>query len=177
MRKSITSLSSSAAAAIQHLNPEERADYHFRLFRELSGDDSLSTEEMDAILEKSKYDCIKGLDFAGFNKFIISLLNKFVMLSNGFYLNERIRHLESLYYLLDSNEKMYNIVIKYVPDLSDDFITNLYATIQKNNGNKEWLQNEISQIISCDEWYRIEEETGYKRCNTTVSLCGPVTCD
>jgi len=168
--KGLSSLSSSIDAASCNLPPDERADYHFRYFRELCRKhqgDSLSEEEMDALMEKSRYDIIKGLDYGEMNQCIISLLHKLELLENGIYFNERIARLEAVHALTCAMNLLMRMMLKYEPGIDAE---EHLIRIQENENRQEVLLQMISEIQNLEIWQEIEETTGYMRDNLRAEV-------
>lgn len=170
MRRGIASLESAASLAMQNLSPEERADYHFRYFRELCRKhqgDSLSEEEMDALMEKSRYDIIKGLGYGEMNQCLMTLLNEFVLLEDGIYFNERIARLEAVHALTCAMNLLMRMMLKYEPSIDAE---EHLIKIQENEGRQEMLLQMISEIQNLEIWQEIEETTGYMRDNLRAEV-------
>jgi len=168
--KGLSSLSSSIDAASCNLPPDERADYHFRYFRELSRkiqEGCLSDEEMDALMEKSRYDIIKGLDYGEMNQCIISLLHKLELLENGIYFNERIARLEAVHALTCAMNLLMRMMLKYEPGIDAE---EHLIRIQENENRQEVLLQMISEIQNLEIWQEIEETTGYMRDNLRAEV-------
>lgn len=176
MRKGIASLESAASSAMQNLSPEERADYHFRYFRELSRlqqEDSLSVDEMGMQMEKSRYDIIKGLNYGEMNQCLISFLYKLELLTDGIYFNERIARLEAVHALTASNILMMRMMLKYEPDIDAE---KHLVKIQENEDRQKVLKQMISEIQNLEIWNEIEETTGYMRNNLNLDMLDTQAC-
>lgn len=157
--RGLSSLESAAAKSIDSLSPEQRADYHFELFRELT-QSLLSSDEIDKTLDKSRLDITRGLDTKEKLDCISSILIKFAYFEQSAYLNERINHLNAVQALAESHIFYSKILLEKVPDLSDKESAALIDTINKFTPRIENLQQMINEIISLDDWRLIEENTG-----------------
>ena len=158
--KSLSSLESAASKAVDSLSPEERADYHFKLFRELS-QSLLSSDEIDKNLDKSRLDIIKGLDLKDRLEVVFLVLIKFAYLNEGLYLNERISSFTILHTLVEAHLLYSRMLLERVPDLTPAEVASLNNTIKRYSPKLQSVQQKINEIISLDDWRLIEENTGY----------------
>ena len=158
--KSLSSLESAASRAVDSLSPEERAEYHFKLFKELS-QSLLSSDEIDKNLDKSRLDIIKGLDLRDRLEVVFSIIVKLAFLNEGLYLNERINHLNAVQALVETHLLYSRMLLERVPDFTPAEVASLNDTIERFSPRLQEVQNQINKVVLCDDWRLIEENTGY----------------